>query len=84
MLQLKRKQKASYGTKTLEKGSVWEEADTNGDGVVTDREMAIKERMVLLENRDKKKINKKTFSMVFCYHCNFIHSRVNDAVSTCR
>ena len=29
--------------KTLEKGSVWEEADTNGDGVVTDREMAIKE-----------------------------------------
>ena len=40
--------------KTLEKGSVWEEADTNGDGVVTDREMAIKERMVLLENRDKK------------------------------
>ena len=40
--------------KTLEKGSVWEKADTNGDGVVTDREMAIKERMVLLENRDKK------------------------------
>ena len=40
--------------KKLEKGSVWEKADTNGDGVVTDREMAIKERMVLLENRDKK------------------------------
>jgi hypothetical protein len=36
--------------KTLEKGSVWEKADTNGDGVVTDREMAIKERMVLLSN----------------------------------
>ena len=40
--------------KTLEKGSVWEKADTNGDGVVTDKEMAIRERMVLLENRDKK------------------------------
>jgi|TARA_A100000172_G_scaffold57514_1_gene37295 hypothetical protein len=40
--------------KTLEKGSVWEKADTNGDGVVTDQEMALKERMVLLENRDKK------------------------------
>ena len=39
---------------TLEKGSVWEKADTNGDGMVTDKEMAIKERMVLLENRDKK------------------------------
>ena len=40
--------------KTLEKGSVWEKADTKGDGVVTDKEMAIRERMVLLENRDKK------------------------------
>ena len=40
--------------KTLEKGSVWEKADTNGDGVVTDQEKALKERMVLLENRDKK------------------------------
>jgi hypothetical protein len=40
--------------KKLEKGSIWEKADTNGDGVVTDREMMIKERMVLLENRDKK------------------------------
>ena len=36
--------------KTLEKGSVWEKADTNGDGVVTDQEMALKERMVLLVN----------------------------------
>ena len=33
---------------------MWEKADTNGDGMVTDKEMAIKERMVLLENRDKK------------------------------
>ena len=40
--------------KKLEKGSIWEKADTNGDGVVSDSEMAIKERMILLENRDKK------------------------------
>ncbi len=40
--------------KKLEKGSIWEKADKNGDGVVTDEEMMIRERMVLLENRDKK------------------------------
>ena len=38
--------------KKLEKGSVWEKADANGDGVVSDQEMAMRERMVLLENRD--------------------------------
>ena len=40
--------------KKLEKGSVWEKADADGDGIVTDQEMAMRERMVLLENRDKK------------------------------
>ena len=40
--------------KKLEKGSIWEKADTNGDGLVTDQEMAMRERMVLLENRDNK------------------------------
>ena len=40
--------------KKLEKGSVWEKADANGDGVVSDQEMAMRESMVLLENRDKK------------------------------
>ena len=40
--------------KKLEKGSIWEKADANGDGVVSDHEMAMRERMVLLENRDKK------------------------------
>ena len=40
--------------KKLEKGSIWEKADANGDGVVSDQEMAMRERMVLLENRDKK------------------------------
>ena len=40
--------------KKLEKGSAWEKLDTNGDGIVDDKEMAMRERMVLLENRDKK------------------------------
>ena len=40
--------------KKLEKGSAWEILDKNGDGIVDDKEMAMKERMVLLENRDKK------------------------------
>ena len=40
--------------KKLQKGSIWEEADTNGDDIVSDKELEIKERMILLENRDKK------------------------------
>ena len=40
--------------KKLEKGSAWEILDKNGDGIIDDKEMAIRERMVLLENRDKK------------------------------
>ena len=40
--------------KKLLKGSVWEKADTNGDDIVSDKELEIKERMILLENRDKK------------------------------
>ena len=40
--------------KKLQKGSIWEKADTNGDDIVSDKELEIKERMILLENRDKK------------------------------
>tara|TARA_A100000172_G_scaffold74286_1_gene56282 strand:+ start:459 stop:809 length:351 start_codon:yes stop_codon:yes gene_type:complete len=40
--------------KKLEKGSTWELLDKNGDGVVSDKELERKERMILLENRDKK------------------------------
>ena len=40
--------------KKLEKGSVWEKADTNGDGTITDNEIALRERMIRLENQDKK------------------------------
>ena len=40
--------------KNLEKDIAWEKADSNGDGVITDAELGRRERMVLLENRDKK------------------------------
>ena len=38
----------------LEEGSSWEAADTDGDGVVTEQEMAMYERKVRFENEDKK------------------------------
>jgi hypothetical protein len=38
----------------LEEGSSWEAADTDGDGVVTEEEMAMYERKVRFENEDKK------------------------------
>tara|TARA_R100001015_G_C4615744_1_gene171776 strand:- start:1268 stop:1612 length:345 start_codon:yes stop_codon:yes gene_type:complete len=41
--------------KKLQKGSLLaEKLDTNGDGVVTDQELMLKERMMRLENQDKK------------------------------
>ena len=41
--------------KKLQKGSVLaEKLDANGDGVVTDAELMMKERLVRLENQDKK------------------------------
>lgn len=41
-------------TKTLEEGSKYAQFDVNGDGVVTDEEMARAERMIQIENEDKK------------------------------
>ena len=38
----------------LEAGSSWEAADADGDGVVTEEEMAMYERRVRFENEDKK------------------------------
>ena len=40
--------------KTLEKGSKYEQYDADGDGVVTDEELAQAERMIQIENNDKK------------------------------
>ena len=41
--------------KKLQRGSkIAEKLDANGDGIVTDQELMLKERMVRLENQDKK------------------------------
>ena len=40
--------------KKLQKGSVWEKADANGDNIITDSEIALRERMIRIENQDKK------------------------------
>ena len=41
-------------TKQLEKNSKFAKLDTNGDGIVSDKEFEMKEKLILLENRDKK------------------------------
>jgi hypothetical protein len=40
--------------KQLEEDSIWAEADADGDGVVTDKEIELFERRVRFENEDKK------------------------------
>lgn len=40
--------------KTLEEGSRYAQFDADGDGIVTDEEMAKAERMIQIENEDKK------------------------------
>ena len=41
-------------TKKLQKDSKFEKLDTNGDGIVSDQEFEMREKLILLENRDKK------------------------------
>ena len=69
--------------KKLEKGSVWEKADANGDGVVTDQEMAMRERMVLLENRDKKEGSTALSCVVFSINCYGFYSCIDDTFDSC-
>lgn len=40
--------------KKLEKGSAYNKFDTNNDGIVSDEEMAHVEKMIQIENNDKK------------------------------
>lgn len=40
--------------KTLEKDSIYNQFDVDGDGVITDEEMAKGERMLQIENEDKR------------------------------
>ena len=46
--------RAPRGPKTLESGSKYETFDTDGDGVVTDAEIAVQEKMIQIENQDKR------------------------------
>jgi len=40
--------------KTLQTGSILEDADLDGDGIITDDELNRHERMISIENEDKK------------------------------
>jgi hypothetical protein len=40
--------------KKLQNGSKLETADMDGDGIITDEELDMQERMIMLENEDKK------------------------------
>ena len=40
--------------KKLQTGSKLESADMDGDGIITDEELDMQERMIMLENEDKK------------------------------
>ena len=40
-------------SKKLQKGSQYEQFDLDGDGIVTDKELALSEHMIRLENSDK-------------------------------
>ena len=40
--------------KTLEKDSIYNQFDADGDGVITDEEMAKGEKMLQIENEDKR------------------------------
>ena len=41
-------------SKTLQEDSIWADADSDGDGVVTDAEIELFERRIRFENEDKK------------------------------
>lgn len=41
-------------SKQLEEGSIWDDADEDGDGIITDKEIELFERRVRFENEDKK------------------------------
>jgi hypothetical protein len=42
------------GGKKLQNGSQYDQFDVDGDGIVTDEEMAKAEKMIEMENKDKK------------------------------
>ena len=51
-------------TKTLEKGSKFNQFDVDGDGTVTDEEMSKAQAMIDAENKDKKEDQLRTMAWV--------------------
>ncbi len=39
--------------KKFEKDSLWEDADLNKDGIISDKELALTEKIIRMENNDK-------------------------------
>lgn len=52
------------GNKRLQLDSAYEEYDLNNDGVVSDRELARKEQIIELENKDKKEDQQRRMAWV--------------------
>jgi len=46
--------RAPKGPKTLQAGSKYEQFDVDGDGIVSDAEIAAQEKMIMIENQDKR------------------------------
>ena len=70
------KTKEDNGTKKLEPGSDYAKYDLDGDGVVTDEELEMDDKMMRLENEDKKKTIKTygvvpSFGMLCLFGCCF-------------
>ena len=66
-------------SKKLQKGSKYEQFDLDGDGIVTDEELAMEEKMMRLDNEDKKQDAQRymawfSFS-TYCFEKNV--SRIN-------
>ena len=51
-------------SKTLQQNSKYNQYDADGDGIVTDEEMAAAERMIEIENKDKKEDQLRQMALV--------------------
>ena len=61
-------------SKKLQKGSKYEQFDLDGDGVVTDKELARSEHMIRLENSDKMQDQQRMLCWVSSISINHINS----------
>lgn len=56
-------------SKTLQDNSIYAGADLDGDGVVTDEELAKHERMIQIENNDKMEDQQRAMAWVSMMSC---------------